>query len=89
MRLLADTHAVIWLLLAPEKLSGRVAAALADPANLVLVSAVSGYEIEFKRPRSAELQRLPGDLQEGLVRFGFDWCAVEPSDAIAAGRLPR
>ena len=55
----------------------------------MLVSAVSGYEIEFKRPRSAELARLPADLRYAVVTMGFAWLPITESHAIAAGRLPR
>lgn len=49
MRLLLDTHALIWAARDPERLSDRAAVAIAAPNNEVLVSAVSGWEIAIKR----------------------------------------
>lgn len=49
MRLLLDTHALLWWLADDPKLSPASRAAIADPANEVLVSAVSLWEIAVKR----------------------------------------
>lgn len=38
MRLLLDTHALLWALSAPGRLPKSTAAAIRDPANLVLVA---------------------------------------------------
>ena len=44
MRLLLDTHALLWWL-ADEGLTPQARDAIADPANLVAVSAASAWEI--------------------------------------------
>jgi len=62
MKLLIDTHVFIWVTTKSNLMSNRAAALLADTANEIYVSAVSAYEIEFKRPRDVELQRMPPDL---------------------------
>ena len=62
MRLLIDTHVLIWVTTNTNLMSTRAAGLLADVANEIYVSAVSAYEIEFKRPRDTELQRMPPDL---------------------------
>ena len=41
MKALIDTHVLIWFLTEPERLSKGASAFLDDPANDVLVSAVS------------------------------------------------
>ncbi len=51
MRLLLDTHALIWAASDPDRLSGRAAAAIIDADNDVYVSAVSGWEVAIKRAR--------------------------------------
>ena len=38
MKLLLDTHVLVWMLQAPERLSPQVAQAHDDPANTLLVS---------------------------------------------------
>lgn len=51
MRLLLDTHALIWAASDAGRLSATAGAALRDPSNDVYVSAVSGWEIAIKRAR--------------------------------------
>lgn len=87
--LLLDTHALVWVMTRTSRLSGRCRDALTDLDNRVLVSAVSAYEIEFKRDRSKELGRMPPDLIEATSSMGFDWIALTPDHCMAAGRLPR
>jgi len=89
MRLLLDTHALIWAMAQSRSLSSRVAALLADRTNTILVSVASAYEIEFKRPRSPELGGLPADLDGAVEAMEFDWLHVTPTHATTAGRLPR
>ena len=48
MRLLLDTPALLWWL-ADEGLTAQSRDAIADPANLVAVSAASAWEISIKK----------------------------------------
>lgn len=64
MRLLLDTHALIWWLTDNPNLSRAARTALAGPENPVCASAVSGYEIAYKQP----LGRLPAEIPEDLPR---------------------
>ncbi len=89
MKLLIDTHVLIWALQNTAQLPSRVITLLADGTNEVLVSAGSAYEIEFKRARSQELTGLPADLEAAAEAMGFDWLPVSPAHAVMAGRLPR
>lgn len=88
MRLLLDTHALVRSSLAPDTLPPRVVEALFDIDNEILVSAASAYEIEYKRPRDAELQRLPTDLHTVIEAQRFAWLSVSWEDARDAGLLP-
>jgi PIN domain nuclease of toxin-antitoxin system len=56
MKLLLDTHALLWALVEPHRLSARAAQLVRDPANVVLVSAASAWEIATKY----RLGKLPG-----------------------------
>ena len=56
MRLLLDTHALLWWWKDDPRLSKRAAAAIADEANTVLVSAASAWEIATKH----RIGKLPG-----------------------------
>ncbi len=58
MRLLVDTHALLWALSRPDRLAGTASAALRDPANHVFVSAASTWEIAIK----SALGKLDGDV---------------------------
>jgi PIN domain nuclease of toxin-antitoxin system len=49
MRLLLDTHALIWWLTDQPQLSRTARSAIADPDNIVLASAATGYEIANKQ----------------------------------------
>lgn len=88
MKLLLDTHTLIWALTASDRLSSRVTDLLSDPDNEVWASAVNAYEIEFKRPRSAELAMLPAEIEEAVTAVGFSWMPIEARHAASAGRLP-
>ena len=48
MRVLLDTHALLWLLLEPAKLSKRVRRLLSDTSTEVLVSSATAWEIATK-----------------------------------------
>ncbi|MGE5501582.1 MAG: type II toxin-antitoxin system VapC family toxin [Ignavibacteriales bacterium] len=89
MKLVLDTHAIVWWLCEPEALSRRAFAALSDEANEVLVSAACGYEIEIKRERDPLLGSVPEGLHDAVFEQGFDWLPITAEHAIVAARLPR
>ena len=49
MRYLLDTHTFIWLDSDPSRLSSRVRAVCIDPANTLLLSVASVWEMQIKR----------------------------------------
>lgn len=51
MKLLLDTHALLWLAHEPEALSAAASAAIVDDGNEIWVSAVSAMEIATKNRR--------------------------------------
>ena len=63
LRLLLDTHALVWALAAPARLPARVVESLRDPRTDVHVSAVSTWEIVIK----AALGKIDAEL-ESIVR---------------------
>ncbi len=91
MRLLLDSHAVLWAVDAPAKLSRQAVAALEDPANELLLSAASIWEIAIK----VGLKRLSLSLpyrqwmEKAIADLGLKLLpiTVEYSDAHAG--LPR
>ena len=86
MRLLLATHALLrWL--ADEGLSSQTRDAIADPANLVAVSAATAWEIAIKKA----LGKLtaPDDLEQQVHAGGFVSLPINIAHGIAAGQLPR
>jgi PIN domain nuclease of toxin-antitoxin system len=83
---LLDTHALLWWITDDKRLSQRARAAIA--AGEILVSVVSGWEIEIKRG----LGRIEADthaiLDEVSGTDGFYWLDVRPSHVAALADLP-
>ena len=69
MRLLLDTHVLLWSLTEPRKLRRETRDALQSASNDVYVSAVSGWEIAVKRALGK--LRAPDDLEAGVRQQGF------------------
>lgn len=86
MRLLLDTHALIWATRDPERLTDRAAAAIRDPGNDVRVSAVSGWEIAIKRARGR--LRFPDLDQAMLASRRFTELPVTLRHTTEVGSLP-
>ncbi len=89
MRLLLDTHAFIWSMGRVSRLPLHVTEALRDTDNEVWLSAVSLYEIEYKRERDDVLARLPVDLITAADTLPARWLVVSPEHAVTAARLDR
>jgi PIN domain nuclease of toxin-antitoxin system len=86
MRLLLDTHVVIWWLADDRVLGVEAADAIGDPDNVVFVSAVAGFEIAAKK-KVGKLDA-PDDLPEQLRESAFEELPVTLVHGLEAGRLP-
>lgn len=86
MRLLLDSHALLWALAEPEKLHARAAREISDPANAVFFSAVSVWELEIKRERGK--LSLPDDWLRAVKECGFLELAVTSEHVKRAAGLP-
>ena len=90
MRLLLDTHALLWWLDGDRRLSAKARRAIGDAANSILVSAASAWEITTK----ARLGKLPGaldvaaDVAGCVAGQGFVALDITILHAQRAGRLP-
>lgn len=88
MRLLLDTHALLWWLQGSRKLPKAWKDAIADSDNEVYVSAASILEIAIK----SSLKKLTIDskipLDELPARCGFDDLAISGLHAAAVRELP-
>lgn len=87
MQFLLDTHALVWSMTVRAKLPAKILENIADVRNDVWVSAISIYEIEYKRPRDPELQRLPRDLHGAARLQGLAWLPIDAEDALRAAQL--
>lgn len=85
MILLLDAHALLWWLADDPTLAEGARRAIADPANDVLVSAVTVWEVEIKRG----LGKLtaPAGLVAAIETAGIDSLPITAADAERAGRL--
>jgi PIN domain nuclease of toxin-antitoxin system len=89
VRVLLDTHTLIWAKISPKSLSRQVAKIMADPLNEIFVSAATAWEIATK----VRLGKLPG--AEGLERnfletiedSGYTLVPIDAESALRAGRL--
>ena len=87
MRVLLDTHALLWWLADDPRLSSAAANAIEDGQSLAFVSAASIWEIEIKRAKGA--LKAPDDVVEQVDAAGFDSLPINSDHARAAGQLPR
>jgi PIN domain nuclease of toxin-antitoxin system len=69
MKLLLDTHVLLWWLDDPVRIAEAARDRIADPENEVLVSAVSCWEIAIKR--SLGKIQAPDDLRDVIEQCGF------------------
>jgi len=86
VRLLLDSHALYWWVAGSGRLSATARGLIVDRANVVIVSAVSIYEIAWKARRGRVA--LPSqELRAALRRNGVDDLAITHDHADYAAQL--
>ena len=90
MKLLLDTHALLWFLGGSPRLSSTARAAIEDPVSVRLFSAASAWEIAIKVSLGKlELHAPFAELVPGQLRAnGIDLLALEPEHFNELLRLP-
>lgn len=90
MKVLLDTHTLLWATLSPASLSRKAATTIKEPANAILVSAASAWEIATKvrLDKLHGAERLERDFLDLMDKAGYSLLAIEVEDALRAGRLP-
>lgn len=83
---LLDTHVLVWMMLAPEKLGRKTRTLLEQPRTQLAVSSVSLWEIEYKRQQGRIA--LPDDWADTLPGQAIDVLPVAGKTALLAARLP-
>jgi PIN domain nuclease of toxin-antitoxin system len=88
MRLLLDTHILLWWVTGDRRLPRSLVTAISSPDNDVVVSAASIWEISIKRA----LGRIDVELEEllsSMVADGFAELPMRFGHALGLDRLPR
>lgn len=87
MRLLLDTHALIWAIADPGRLSEAASTAVTNPTNHVLVSVASAWEISIKRSLGKlDFTEIETEL---LDRYRFELAPITLQHTAALAALPH
>jgi PIN domain nuclease of toxin-antitoxin system len=88
VRLLLDTHALLWWLSDDPRLEQQARTLIADPHNTVLVSAVTLWEIVVK-VRIGKLDAEIDAIVKTIEQQGFALLPITPSHLATLVGLPR
>ena len=89
MKLLLDTHLLLWAADQPERLSRTARSLLSDPRNDLIFSAVSLWEIAIKQTIGrSDFQVDVRLLRRGLLDNGYSELALTSAHAVGLGSLP-
>ncbi len=86
MRLLLDTHVLLWTRLDPDEVGRDARELIEDGAQDVLVSAASAWEIAIKRAQGR--LEVPQDLAVAVAKQSFRPMPISFEHAAAAAALP-
>ena len=90
MKLLLDTHLLLWAAAQPDQLSAAARKQLNDPDNELLFSAASLWEIAIKSARGREDFRVqPRVLRRALIDNGYKELPITSDHAVGIDALPR
>jgi PIN domain nuclease of toxin-antitoxin system len=89
VRLLLDTHVLLWWFLNDPRLSQRASALLSDPEHEVVVSAASAWEIttKYRNGKLPHAAPIVPDLPMHILRQGFAMMEITLAHAHRAGLL--
>jgi PIN domain nuclease of toxin-antitoxin system len=89
MKLLLDTHLLLWAAGQPESLSDAARSLMVDPDNVLLFSAASLWEVAIKHGLGRPDFRVdPRLLRRGLIDNGYGELAITSEHAVAIDSLP-
>jgi PIN domain nuclease of toxin-antitoxin system len=88
MKILLDSHIVVWLATEPEKLKKRERSAIEDTDNTLLVSPVTIQELHHKAAMKPDEFKVPENLMEELASIGLVELPVRWKDADLIKMLP-
>jgi PIN domain nuclease of toxin-antitoxin system len=89
MRVLLDTHVLLWALITPKRLGKDARAALESPDNDILFSAASIWEIAIKSAlKRSDFRIAPDIVAAAAIESGFTELPVKSAAAIQVAKLP-
>ena len=89
MRLLLDTHLLVWAMGEPERLPAGCASMLEDPSNSLGFSVASLWELVIKQALGRpDFNLEPSLLRQALLTGGWQELPIEASHALAVRQLP-
>ena len=90
MRVLLDTHTMLWFWLGDTRISPTALQLIQDPANTKLISPASYWETAIKISLGKYSLQQPFDVffQHGLARTGFQVLPIEVRHASVLTSLP-
>ena len=89
MRLLLDTHVLLWAAASPELLSAHARARIEDAGNLPVFSAASIWEVAIKSGLGREDFRVNAAvLRRGLLDNGYEELTISGEHAAVVATLP-
>ncbi|HXX85726.1 MAG TPA: type II toxin-antitoxin system VapC family toxin [Casimicrobiaceae bacterium] len=89
MRLLLDTHVLLWVLGSPEKLPRSTRKIILDSANEVWFSVASIWEIAIKSQlRRVDFKVNPEQVARAAAESGLDELPIRAEHAALTARLP-
>ena len=90
MKLLLDTHVLLWTIGETNALSDKIIQEIKNPSNIILVSAVSLWEIALKYSLGKltvdfDIQKIP----EYCEKMSFELIPLNPVEALESLHLPQ
>ena len=89
MRLLLDTHLLVWAMGSPERLPAGLAPMLEDPGQVPVFSVASLWELVIKQALGRpDFSVQPALLRRALLDEGWQELPIEAHHALAVAALP-
>ncbi len=88
MRLLLDTHALLWWLADDDRLGSQARELIEDPGNDVLVSVASLWEIVVK-VRVGKLEADISEVADAVPAEGFTLLGISTAHLVTLATLPK
>ena len=90
MRILLDTHTLLWAAFDEDSLSPRARRILQSPRNEIIVSAASAWEVatKYRLGKLDFAQDLAENFVSEVTAAGYQLLPISPEHAVRAGLLP-